>query len=218
MNFLAHCFIAAECASALPPEAARTTARDALIAGGYVGDFVKGGLATPTNEHLPGELRLGIRLHRKVDAISNSLAGITRSCNRFPRAARRLAPVVVDLVADHALAQQWPPQHGPLPDFCSDTYRAIGEYCAFLPHHGLQFFRHARRTDLFARYAHWSVVERAIEHVLQRFSHRYDTAAVLTQTRRLRQPLMADFAAYLPDLLGESRAWFLETNVAPEGR
>ena len=100
MNFLAHCLLA------WPGQG--------WIAGGVLGDFVKGRLP----ESLPPELRAGIRLHRRIDSFANRLADMKPSVARFDDQLRRAAPVLLDIVADHCLALTWPRYSGvPLADF-----------------------------------------------------------------------------------------------------
>ncbi|MEM8767504.1 MAG: hypothetical protein AAGE43_08685 [Pseudomonadota bacterium] len=69
MNFLAHCLIGHEAA-------AGTDRASPLLAGGFLGDFIKGRVP----EAMPGDLALGVRLHRRVDAFSNQQPAIRRSC------------------------------------------------------------------------------------------------------------------------------------------
>ena len=68
MNFLAHCLIGA-----------RAREDDAgLIAGGFLGDFIKG----PVPASMPPALQAGVRLHRRIDAYSNQQPDLLRSAHR----------------------------------------------------------------------------------------------------------------------------------------
>ena len=94
MNFLAHCLIG---------EIAAEKREPGLIVGGFLGDFIKG----PVPDELPSSLATGVRLHRRIDAYSNQHPIIRVSCRRFPQDLRRLAPIFVDIIADHILARHW---------------------------------------------------------------------------------------------------------------
>ena len=86
MNYLAHCALG--------------SAHPEYLVGGFLGDFVKG--AVPV--HLPQRIQVGIRLHRRLDAYSATQPDIADSIARLPRSLRRVAPIFIDLLADHYLA------------------------------------------------------------------------------------------------------------------
>ena len=189
MNFLAHCLLGY-------PERA-------LIAGGFIGDFVKG----PVPSSLPNALARGVRLHRHLDSTSNRMPEMRKSYVHFGPDLRRPAPVLLDLIADHVLALQW--RHygiGELTEFTMTCYQAIGHYP--LPHAAKLFYDRMKETDLLARYAQPEVIERAMFYILKRL--RYD---------RFEQQLHGilnmkiddfceDFHRYFP-LLGEVAQTFI---------
>ena len=116
VNFLAHSLIPALAAEPGHPD---------LIAGGFMGDFIKG----PVPENLPDTLAEGVRLHRRIDAYSNAQPKIRASCARFPTELRRFAPIFVDVIADHLLATRWVQFcNVPLSDFTSGVYQAIEQH------------------------------------------------------------------------------------------
>ena len=100
MNFLAHCALANDAADRMQAD---LTLRQGLLAGGVIGDFVKG----PVLPAWPQALQNGVRLHRKIDALSNQDPAIHQLSRAFPSTLRRFAPIFLDLIADHALAQDW---------------------------------------------------------------------------------------------------------------
>ncbi len=190
MNFLAHCTLAY-------PDTA-------LIAGGFIGDFIKG----PVPGELPEPLRAGIRLHRRVDAVSNRLPGIRVSVRRFDPRLRRAAPVLLDVVADHCLALQWDSHgYGELTAFAAVAYDAIGAYDQFLPEHGRRYFRRFRDADVLSRYREPATVLRAMTYILERlrFAHLvYELDAIIGAQLPV---LMDDFEEYFPELRAAVIAW-----------
>ena len=190
MNFLAHCTLAY-------PEAG-------LMAGGFIGDFIKG----PVPEALPKPLQAGIRLHRRIDAVSNRLPGVASSVKRLDPRLRRAAPVLLDVVADHCLALQWDRHgHGDLKTFAASAYDAIGEFEQFLPEQGRRYFRRFRDADVLARYREPATVLRAMKYILERlrFAH---LAPELDAIVGAQLPvLMDDFEEYFPELREAVAAW-----------
>ena len=180
MNFLAHCLLAQP--------------GDGFIAGGILGDFVKG----PISGSLPSELRAGIRLHRRIDSYSNRLPEMKVSVARFDPALRRVAPVLLDIVADHCLSLTWTRfADEDLGVFTARVYAAVEKHRDHVPERGRGFVARMMEADLLGRYDDPAVIERAMVHVLQRLrvSHLHD---------RLDRVLGAD----LPSFIEDFRAYF----------
>lgn len=203
MNFLAHCLIAEQAAAASaenmdPPDVSM------LVAGGFLGDFLKG----PVPTHLPSALEQGVRLHRRIDAFSNSNDAIRRSCNRFPQSLRRLAPPLVDVIADHLLANQWQHYHPlPLTVFSQQTYQQIDASAAHLPAHGVEFLEWMRTHDLLANYRNWEATCRGMRSVTRRLRRTDLDSEIEQQLPELLDLLAEDFDDYFPQLLEHATGW-----------
>jgi acyl carrier protein phosphodiesterase len=90
MNYLAHLWL--------------TDAARLPLAGAILGDWVRGRLE---DRGLPPALDTSIRLHRRVDVLTDRHAALATVRERFPGGARRYAGIVLDLICDHALARDW---------------------------------------------------------------------------------------------------------------
>ena len=196
MNFLAHCALAQDTARGWQAEPALT---EGLLAGAVVGDFVKG----PVVAAWPPELKAGVRLHRRIDALSNRNDGLRATAQRFPPELRRFAPIFVDMLADHYLSQAWLAHYDQdLPAFTEHCYRAIDTYSAYLSPEGLRFFDYMRDVDLLAHYDEWSNVRRGYRSVLRRLKRE----SWLLDCERASEAILmagaADFAGYYPQLRG----------------
>ncbi|MCS5566547.1 MAG: ACP phosphodiesterase [Pseudomonadales bacterium] len=189
MNFLAHCLLGY-------PERG-------LIAGGFMGDFVKGRIPTS----LPSELARGVRLHRHLDSTSNRMPEMRQSYVHFGTELRRPAPVLLDLIADHVLAIQWDRYGvGDLTQFTTTCYKAIDHYP--LPQNARPFYDRMKATDLLAQYAERDVIERAMFYILKRL--RFDRFEKhLHQVVEMRfDNFCQDFHQYFP-LLREVAQTFI---------
>ena len=183
MNFLAHCLLAR------PGEG--------FIAGGVFGDFVKGRIG----DDLPPELAAGVRLHRRIDSYSNRLPSMKVSVARFDPALRRVAPVLLDIVADHCLALDWRRSgKEELRTFTAEIYAAIAKFEAWLPTRGRRFVAHMVATDLLARYDDASVIRRAMAHVLERLRMTHLDALLDAVLSENLPALREDFRRYFPQL------------------
>ena len=190
MNFLAHCTLA-------HPETA-------LVAGGFIGDFIKG----PVPSELPERLQAGIRLHRRIDSMSNRLPGIAVSVRRLGPRLRRPGPVLLDIVADHCLALRWDTHgHGELTAFTALAYEAIGAFDQFLPEDGRRYFQRIRDADMFARYLEPETALRAMTYVLKRLRFSHLTGELDDIVGAHLPDLMDDFEAYFPELRAAVGEW-----------
>nr|WP_226992250.1 ACP phosphodiesterase [Aliiglaciecola lipolytica] len=71
--------------------------------GNFLGDFVKGSHL----QHLPADIRHGVRLHRKIDAFTDSHAIVKSIRATFPSELRRMSGVLIDIYFDHLLSVHW---------------------------------------------------------------------------------------------------------------
>lgn len=202
MNFLAHCLLADGSAGRAEnddePSSSRAW-RAGFLAGGILGDFVKG----PIPDSLPVELRAGIRLHRRVDSHSNRLPEMKASVRRFAPALRRVAPVLLDIVADHCLARSWPRYANvPLDAFIDRVHAAIAEFDPMVPARGRPFIQRMVDSNLLERYADPAVVRRAMEHVLERLRMPHLGGALHGVLSDDIGRLAEDFDIYFPVLQG----------------
>ena len=189
MNFLAHCTLAHP--------------GDGFLAGAILGDFIKGNIPPS----LPAQLRAGVRLHRRIDSFSNRLPAMKESVRRFPPRLRRVAPVLLDIVADHCLALSWR-RHGigELANFTARVYAALGRYGDWIPATGNELVRRMIETDLLARYADPAVIQRAMEHVLGRLELRHLEPGLAEVLDDSLGALTGDFDVYYPQLVAFARA------------
>ena len=183
MNFLAHCLLA------WPGQG--------WIAGGVLGDFVKGKVP----ESLPPELCAGIRLHRRIDAFCNRLVDMKPSIARFGPELRRAAPVLLDIVADHCLALAWPRYaEVPLADLTAEVYADLRRFDAYVPDGGRPFVKRMINTNLLARYAEPAVRDRALAYVLSRLRLAHLNTRLESLLDAQLPAFIEDFHGYFPKL------------------
>lgn len=109
MNFLAHLHLASLADSSLP--------------GNLMADYVRG----DPLPHWPADIAAGIALHRRLDALTDSLPEVLSAKRLFRDVTRRVAPITLDVVWDHFLSRHWdriaPSQ--PLPQFLAQARAQI---------------------------------------------------------------------------------------------
>ncbi|MXW55049.1 MAG: DUF479 domain-containing protein [Gammaproteobacteria bacterium] len=187
MNFLVHSWLARD--------------KEAHLAGAFLGDFVKG----PIPSTLSKELQEGIRLHRRIDSISNKLAEMRSTYWRFGPDLRRVAPILLDLVADHILALHWERYgEGKLSDFTEHCYRSIAEYS--IPSSAMDLYQHTVRKDLWSSYADVDVILRIMRGILKRLGKEEFEHGLGVVCRDVAL-FHDDFQVYFPALEQKVNSW-----------
>jgi acyl carrier protein phosphodiesterase len=151
MNFLAHLYLSGE--------------SDEIKLGNFIGDYVKG------NKHLhfPDQVAFGIRLHRSIDAFTDSHPDVKASMQLLKPGYGRYSGVIVDVFFDHFLASNWQ-------DYSSYTLRTFASkaHAIFLSNflmlptkvkQFLPFLIHHKRLESYAQ-------RESLYHVLEIMSKR----------------------------------------------
>lgn len=108
MNFLAHLHLASLANSSLP--------------GNLLADYVRG----DPHPHWPADIAAGIALHRRLDALTDSLPEVLSAKRLFRNETRRVAPITLDVVWDHFLSRHWNRLAAePLPQFLAYAQKQI---------------------------------------------------------------------------------------------
>ena len=89
MNFLAHLFLSFE--------------NEDLIIGNFIADFIK----NKEVKNYPPEVQKGILLHREIDSFTDNHPSVRKGTLRLQRHHHKYAPVVIDILYDYILANNW---------------------------------------------------------------------------------------------------------------
>ncbi|MFO1420331.1 MAG: ACP phosphodiesterase [Candidatus Competibacteraceae bacterium] len=184
MNYLAHFHLAGE-----DPE---------LLAGSLLGEFLRG----PVPEDWSPGVRLGVRLHRQVDAFTDAHPVTARGRGRFQPPFRRYAGILVDLFYDHCLARDWS-DYSPVPlaEFARVVYARLGVRRAEWPPAMQRGIAYMTAHDLLCSYREMEGVGRALRGISGRLRRANPLAAALPELERHADGLAEDFAAFFPDVV-----------------
>lgn len=190
MNHLAHTLLAGD--------------DEWLRLGGLMGDFVHG----QPDPALPPRLVAGIRLHRAIDAYTDSHAQVCEARALFPVPYRRYAGILLDMWFDHLLARDFArlgPQ--PLGAYSAELRALLRRHDALLPPALRRFRAYMERHDLPAGYADAAVLGLALRGIGQRLSRANPLDSALPLLQSLDAPLQRHFEALWPALERFARRW-----------
>ncbi|MBI2383128.1 MAG: DUF479 domain-containing protein [Gammaproteobacteria bacterium] len=190
MNFLAHLWLTEQ--ARLP------------LAGAVLGDVVRGRL----EGRFPAELERSIRLHRRVDALTDRHPLVVRARERFAPGARRYAGVVLDVLADHVLARRWECfGDAPLEDFARRAARDVGQAAAWFEAAGVPVPAAPAFAALLLSYRDEAGIERALHRIARRLSEPRPLLAAADGWPAHAAALADDLAALLADLRAAARGF-----------
>lgn len=187
MNYLAHLHLGGEA--------------PAQLLGSLYGDFVKGPLAG----RWPADIEAAIRLHRRIDAFTDSHPLQARARARFPAERRRYAGILLDLFFDHCLALHWADYADePLAQFSDRVYRVLAAEPA-LPGRLALIAPRMAEQDWLGSYRDFAVLQRVLDGLGRRLSRPGALDGSLAELERLYQPLSEDFRLFYPELIEFAR-------------
>jgi len=183
MNFLAHFHLA------WPDEG--------LVAGGLEGDYYKG----PLGSDLPGPIAQGVRLHRAIDAYTDSHPLVAQLRRDFPPNLRRYAGILIDLSFDHYLSKHWDDYSDiPLPEFNAGIYRALKSHEHALSDGSRRMLARMLEHDILGLYRDWETVPASAAHIGQRFRRGNPLVDVGADMAPVRDLLEQAFLGFYPQL------------------
>lgn len=152
MNFLAHLHLA-------------SLANSSLL-GNLLADFVRG---NPEPVY-SADVADGIMLHRRIDSLTDALPQVRNAKKYFSPHARKVSPIVLDVLWDHFLSLHWDKiePRCSLPEFTARAYRYIQPKLAETPEAFQNLNRYLWRERWLERYAELPFIEQVLERMAQR--------------------------------------------------
>jgi len=196
MNFLFHMLLSGD--------------NEQILAGNFMGDFVKGPLA----DRFPERIRQGVTLHRRIDSFASR-------DDLFQRSRRRLHPhfglyrgVLVDLFYDHFLVVEWSNwSDEPLDVYLARSRSLIEGQRGELPER-LQGLVPIIFEELLPSYGTVAGIARALERMSRRVVRENPLAGAESQLELNYEGLRADFRGFLP-LVSRFAADFVAAETDP---
>ncbi len=157
MNYLAHAYLSFQ--------------HEELLVGNMISDFVKGN----KQYEYPEGIFKGIRLHRQIDAFTDSHEATRSATALFKPVVARYAPAFVDVAYDHFLAndtQVFTPSS--LYDFAAATYEVLQKHYNVLPMRFQSMLTYMRRDNWLFNYIHTWGLQRSMQGLVHRAAYLSD--------------------------------------------
>lgn len=188
VNFLAHAYLAGPSGDS--------------IAGGLMGDFVKG----PLDDRYVPAIRQALALHRRIDTYTDAHPTVSASRARIGPPRRRYAGILVDMFYDHFLARHWRDySEVALEDFTAHVYAALSERHRVLPERLQRIAPNMAATDWLASYRDVDAIGFALDRMGERLKRGNALLGSATELVVNYAALESDFRSFFPDVVQFAR-------------
>ncbi len=181
-----------------------------LMVGGFLGDFVKG----PLKGELPEQIEQGIRLHRRIDARSDSHSAVTALKSQTPTAWTRHLGIVTDLYCDHLLSREDKTLlQEPIDRFSTHCYQILGEYRPLFPEQAKRVFDHMQKGRWLEQYGDLEFTLQSLNRIGTRLKFANplkDSATLIGQHSHLFDLHCSNLYAGMQKVVAE---WRIEENA-----
>lgn len=197
MNFLFHMLLSGDDAQ--------------ILAGNFMGDFVKG----PLTDRFPERIRQGVTLHRRIDSFASRDGLFQQSRLRLHPQYGLYRGVLVDLFYDHFLVAEWSSwSDEPFDVYLARSRSIIEGQRDELPER-LQGLLPTIFEELLPSYGAVTGIARALERMSRRVVRENPLAGAESELELNYEGLRADFRGFMP-LVRRFAADFIAAEAAPD--
>ncbi len=188
MNYLAHLYLAEN--------------SEGSMLGNLLGDFVKGYIDHTYNK----EISKGIRMHRRVDAFTDSHEKFLASKRLISKERRRFAGIIIDMSFDHFLAKNWSSYSSvELSDFINKAYNLLIKHASILPNRLRLFIPRMIEEDWIGSYERLEGIGKSLDGISRRLKKRFDRdnslLGAVEEVEANYRELESNFKVFFPKLV-----------------
>ena len=184
-----------------------------LIAGQICGDLVRGTLLT----QFPRGIETGIRLHRHLDAFTDSNQDLKSARLQMHGVPLRFTGIVVDVLFDHFMAMHWSRLgDGTLAEHASYVHHALVQHHRFLPARLRHFMPVLHSERILERNVELASIEQTLARLSRRSVHFAPLAMDVARLGSLSEQLQEVFESFYPESRAAART-YVEASLGRSG-
>ncbi|MBT8233499.1 MAG: DUF479 domain-containing protein [Saprospiraceae bacterium] len=184
MNFLAHCYL--------------SCSNEELLIGNFITDFINKKQAA----EYYGEVKKGIALHRQIDQFTDEHPASLALRRMLRKRHGKYASVVVDLVWDYFLCQNWSHFSGTeLSEFSSEMYQIIQKYHDKLPPKLQSRIHRMIEDDFLLAYVDKDRMSKSLSWMDKRVNFPSNFVGALKDVEENEKEIQKLFMQFFPDLI-----------------
>jgi acyl carrier protein phosphodiesterase len=184
MNFLAHIYLSGS--------------SDEIIVGNFIGDYVKG---RKYNDY-PDKIKEGILLHRHIDHFTDKNPIVRKTKGHFQENYGKYAGVVVDILYDHFLANNWRLYCNiSLDKFIGDIFETLESFFDVFPQKVKSFFPSFVNNNWLGKNITLNGIEGVLRGMSRRTSLPNETGNAMKTITGNYKEMEKEFNCYFPELI-----------------
>jgi acyl carrier protein phosphodiesterase len=190
MNFLMHAFLSGK--------------NDKVLAGNFLGDFVKG----KRFETFEEDIQKGILLHREIDYYSDNHLVFLKSKARLLHEFRHYSGVIIDVFYDHLLAGNFHEfSETSLKDYTEWVYSVVGRYIHLFPEKARFVFRYMSRDNWLYHYRSREGIRMALAGMSRRTKFDVRMERSIPYLEKYSEQFDIEFKEFLADIQSHSEGF-----------
>ena len=170
---------------------------DETRAGTLIADYARG---TDLGEFAPA-VEFGIRLHRRIDALTDASPMVMSLKPLVDAPLRRYAGILFDVFFDYALIRTWNvTERGALPQFTQSVYASLARAHTRMPEPARMAAERMQTYDTLMSCATHSGCTRTLARISTRLKQPVELAAGISVLQQHEATIVAAFQTLLPSL------------------
>jgi acyl carrier protein phosphodiesterase len=189
MNFLAHLYLSGE--------------NEETILGNFIADHVKG---KRINRYSPGIIA-GIKLHREIDAFTDSHPAFLSSKSRLQKKYRKYSGVIVDMFYDHFLSANWRDYSDEdITAFTNRMYKIAMKRYLILPPKTKRLLPFMAKSNWLVGYGTFEGIDRALKGMSGRTPFNSGMENATIDLKKDYDKYKGEFQEFFPEIIRFSEA------------
>lgn len=169
-----------------------------IIAGNYVADFI----SNREVKNYPTGIQNGIIIHRKIDFYTDTHPLVKQSTARLREHYHKYAPVVIDILYDYVLVQNWDRYSElDIQNFCNNIYKALEASYEWMPEKLVNRTKGMILSNWLVKYGTAKGINKTFEHLDKRtrFPTNFENAfSIFVEDYNAYE---LEFNAFFPELI-----------------
>lgn len=183
MNFLAHLYLSPK--------------NQDITFGNFIADTVKGKIFNNYSE----DIQRGIKLHRSIDAYTDSHPIFKQSQARLAPIYKRYSGVIVDIYYDHFLAKNWNEySEREIKQFVRQNYLMLIYRFRLLPKRSKYILPFMISQNWLINYSKMDHLQRVFEGMDRRTNHKSGMNTAVISLKKDYESYESDFKKFFPDV------------------
>ena len=183
MNFLAHLYLSGD--------------DENIMIGNFIADHVKGNNFLPYNERIIQ----GIKLHRLIDAFTDTHPVVEESKKRLRPNFHKYAPVIVDVFYDYFLARNWKEHHSlNLEQFVNNAYSVLNRNEMILSARTSRMLQFMTEQNWLYHYSTLEGIDKALTGMSRRTRFKSNMDKATLHLKKNHEKFQTEFNLFFPQL------------------